>query len=493
MLAMVPHRVRKRLIALLLPLLLILYKFYKRRRRFPSGIKAVPGHWLLGNLPEANEAIKKCAHLHWWLQNHEKYGETVVAQFPMQPPMIDTTDPKIVEHILKVRFDNYIKGNWFRNNLTELLGNGIFNVDGVNWYSQRKTASVMFTHNQFKNHIWQSVQRNCSKMKEILFNTGANEQVDMFKLMNRFTLDTIGEIGFGKTVGSLDDPDTPFLKSFDVAQQVAVLRFIYPLWNVQKMFNVCNERGADAHFKMLDQYSRDVVRDLRYKVQGEGSDSFVGLFMKEAEKKGEPHDEDFMKDMVLNFLIAGRDTTAQALSWCLFLLTQHPAVEQRVLEEMRTVCKDRALSYDDLHKLEYLQAVINETLRLYPSVPTDNKVAVADDILPNGAYVPEGCVVQFNLFCMGRSRKLWGDDAHAFRPERWIGREAPSPYEFAVFNAGPRECLGKRLAYVEMKAALCCILDSVKLSLAMNPEDIKYDVQLTIGMSTGLPCFVQTR
>jgi len=235
------------------------------------------------------------------------------------------------------------------------------------------------------------------------------------------------------------------------------------------------------------------VRNLRNNVHSDGKDSFVGLFMKEADKRGEPHDEEFMKDMVLNFLIAGRDTTAHALSWCIFLIIQHPQVESRILDEINTVCGCNDLKYDDLKDLTYLQAVINETLRLYPSVPTDSKVATADDILPDGTVLGTGCVVQFNAYCMGRCAEIWGEDAAHFRPDRWLNSAPPSSYTYPVFNAGPRECLGKRLTLVEMKAALCSILRSVKLTLAIPAADVHYDFQLTIGMSSGLPCKVHAR
>jgi cytochrome P450 len=225
----------------------------------------------------------------------------------------------------------------------------------------------------------------------------------------------------------------------------------------------------------------------------EAGDSFVGVFMKEASKKGEAIDEEFMKDMVLNFLIAGRDTTAQGLSWCLYLLMGHPEVEQKMLDEIKEVCGDEELTYDQMGRLKYVQAVVDEALRLYPSVPADSKVSVADDTLPDGTFVPAGCVIQFNPYSMGRSKKLWGEDAELFRPERWIGAEMPSAFTYTVFNAGPRECLGKRLAWVEMKAILVGILRTVKLTLAVPRDEILPDVQLIIGMSSGLPCKVEAR
>merc|ERR1712019_94271 len=97
-------------------------------------------------------------------------------------------------------------------------------------------------------------------------------------------------------------------------------------------------------------------------------------------------------------------------------------------------------------------------------------------------------------YSMGRSKRIWGDDAQEFRPERWLEMQVPkSPYENPVFHAGPRECLGKRLALVEMKALLLTIIKEMRLTLAVPAEDVRPDLQLTLGMSTGLPCYCEPR
>mmetsp|Transcript_106045 Transcript_106045/g.300322 ORF Transcript_106045/g.300322 Transcript_106045/m.300322 type:complete len:95 (+) Transcript_106045:2-286(+) len=94
---------------------------------------------------------------------------------------------------------------------------------------------------------------------------------------------------------------------------------------------------------------------------------------------------------------------------------------------------------------------------------------------------------------MGRSKDIWGEDASDFKPERWEGRDFPSSFVYPVFNAGPRECLGKRLAWVEMRACLAEVFRAVRFELAVPRDSIKPDTQLTIGMSSGLPCRVFPR
>jgi fatty acid omega-hydroxylase len=194
----------------------------------------------------------------------------------------------------------------------------------------------------------------------------------------------------------------------------------------------------------------------------------------------------------LNFLIAGRDTTAQALSWAFFCLSEHPEAEARAREEVIAVCRQEEVAYEDMPKLPYLQAVISESLRLYPSVPMEMKYASQDDTWPDGTFVPKGSSVNYNVYGIGRDRSIWGEDAEMFRPERWLEMQgrAPGNYEYPVFNAGSRECLGRRLAMVEMKACLAILLPQVSLRLAVPASTITTDAQLTIGMRSGLPCFV---
>jgi len=193
-------------------------------------------------------------------------------------------------------------------------------------------------------------------------------------------------------------------------------------------------------------------------------------------------------------LIAGRDTTAQALSWTIYCLCLYPEVEAKARQEIVNVCGCAHPSYDDLNKFQYLQAVIHETLRLYPPVPMELKFAERDDTWPDGTRVPAGSAVLFHVYSMGRDKSLWGEDAQQYKPERWLQMDGlPDNYRYPVFNGGPRECLGRRLAMVEAKTCLAVLLQSVSFKLAVPADEVCVDSQLTLGMGRGLPCFVTSR
>ena len=481
----------------------VLYGLWKRWRNRPQGATFMPGHWLLGNLPQFLQASWRKEQLDFLCDQHRRLGRTLAMKFPFTSWWVVTTRPENVEHILSINFSNYPKGPWWQSKLVDLLGNGIFNADGQEWHQQRKTASRMFTANLFKEHIWVVVRRNARKLRDLLESTKPGQEVDIFNLMNRFTLDTIGEIGFGKCVGSLEDPSSPFLQSFDKAQQIAFQRFVVPVWRPLRWLGIGQERETQKHFQLLDEYSRSVAQDLRKGLSRDSGragiawedietrKSFIGLFLQDAQKRGEDLSDDYLRDLVLNFLIAGRDTTAQALSWAIYLLCMNPECEAKARREIRDVCGVRGPAYDDMNHLRYVQAVLSEALRLFPSVPLDAKYTLSDDILPDGTVVPQGTTVFYNLYAMGRDHAIWGKDAEVFRPERWLEMESPpSNYAYPVFNAGPRECLGRRLAIVEMKTCLAMILPELSFRLAIPADQVMPDAQLTIGMSRGLPCTV---
>jgi cytochrome P450 len=174
----------------------------------------------------------------------------------------------------------------------------------------------------------------------------------------------------------------------------------------------------------------------------------------------------------MNFMIAGRDTTAQAMSWATLMVARRPDVQTRVAEEAARVLGPAGsppLTYEALLAgLTYTQAVVSETLRLFPSVPKDGKVVVADDVLPGcGTAVRAGDVVAWSPFCMGRRVDLWGPDASEFKPERFLtGDSRPSPYKYPVFNAGPRTCLGQNMALAEAAYGLALVLRAHVVTLA---------------------------
>ncbi|PNX86088.1 cytochrome p450, partial [Trifolium pratense] len=209
-----------------------------------------------------------------------------------------------------------------------------------------------------------------------------------------------------------------------------------------------------------------------------------------------------LRDIILTFIIAGKDTTANTLSWFFYMLCKNPLVEDKIVQEIKDVTSsnESELSNIDefvsnltdviLDKMHYLHAALTETLRLYPVIPVNGRITDAPDVLPDGHKIEKGDGVYYLSYAMGRMSSIWGEDAEEFRPERWINNgifQPESPFKFIAFHAGPRMCLGKDFAYRQMKIVAMAILHFFKFKLANGTQNVTYEVMFTLHLDKGLP------
>ncbi|TXG74368.1 hypothetical protein EZV62_002947 [Acer yangbiense] len=422
-----------------------------------------------------------------------------------------TCHPKNIEHILRTRFDNYPKGPKWQTAFHDLLGQGIFNSDGETWLIQRKTAALEFTTRTLRQAMDRWVNRTIkNRLWKILDQAADNNlSVDLQDLLLRLTFDNICGLTFGKDPETLSPelPENPFSVAFDTATEATLQRMLYPgfLWKLQKLFCVGAEKRLKKSLEVVENYMNDAI-DARKEAP---SDDLLSRFMKKRDVDGNLFPSSVLQRIALNFVLAGRDTSSVALSWFFWLVMNHPDVERKIITEISTVLKetrgsdvqkwiDEPLVFDEADKLMYLKAALAETLRLYPSVPQDFKYVMSDDVLPDGTFVPAGSTVTYSIYSVGRMKTIWGEDCMEFRPERWLSAkedrfESPKDgYKFVAFNAGPRTCLGKDLAYLQMKSAASAVLLRYRLSPAPGHR-VEQKMSLTLFMKNGLRVFLHPR
>ena len=198
---------------------------------------------------------------------------------------------------------------------------------------------------------------------------------------------------------------------------------------------------------------------------------------------------------MLNFILAGRDTTAQTIMWGMYLLS----INEDICEKLYNEVKDVNIEYDELKDLKYTENFINEVLRLYPPVPTDGKSAIDHDVLPNGVRVHPAQTVAWLQNEMGRMKRYFPEPLKVI-PERWedwekynggvechLNKGAMIPFQY-----GPRICLGKQLAMYESKAVLALIVKKFKFELAPNQDVVRHP-NITICAKNGIKFKVKSR
>ncbi|KAI7902864.1 cytochrome P450 [Cokeromyces recurvatus] len=423
------------------------------------------------------------------------------------PRAIATIDPRNVEHILKHNFENYVKGPQFNTATGDLLGHGIFNANGEQWKYQRKTASHIFNVKNFRDRFTEVFVKELNVMSEYILDKAVNghEIIDFHDVMFRFTLDSFILLGFGVELDALKSKDkVPFAASFDACQLDSFQRFVNPFWKLTAAFkNFINpgEKTTTQHLKTVDNFAHQVIEERRQNPEANNNNDLLSRFMNAHNEHGQPLNNKELRDIVLNFVIAGRDTTAQALSWAFYMLLLHPRVENHLLKEIHEYITDELTNdasqlYEVIKKMTYAHAVFYEVLRLYPSVPANQKFALNDDVWPDGTAIRKGDYVMWCPWAQGRSEAVWGPDAREFRPERWITPDGElkreSQGQWPAFHAGPRVCLGQNLATLEALVAMIFLVKQYKFKLVPN-QNITYQVSLTLPMKEGMKVYVEKR
>lgn len=405
----------------------------------------------------------------------KKYGRTWGGGVPNVPGLNGAfffiIDEASVRHVLSENFENYQKGPAFRKMYGDLLGLGIFASDGDLWKVHRKVTSNMFS----KNLLRRTAEVTLSKLDEIaaLFRSrmesnaetsSASTSIDLQDIFFRLTFDTTSYVAFGCEMNSMQaGSQHPFAKAFDEMQLLITERMLDPLFELKRFLQIgSRERRISVLKRILADEASTIIKTRRRSVEDGcrlGPD-LLSRFLDHAKKVGQPLHDDELHSVVMNIMIAGRDTTACALSWGFYELTKRPHIVQKIVEEVEQICgkNNPDYSYDKICQLRYTHAVVMEVLRLHPSVPNDHKYAVGDDVLPDGTFVPAGAAVAWMPLSMGRSEEIWGEDALEFKPERFLDAKEPSLFTYPVFNPGPRTCLGKPLALSTMKMTLAYLL-----------------------------------
>ncbi|TMW62736.1 hypothetical protein Poli38472_005354 [Pythium oligandrum] len=293
-----------------------------------------------------------------------------------------------------------------------------------------------------------------------------------------------------------------FQFAFDRAQRNLRERFTRPqwFWTLQRALGV----GADGELKrdiaVIDDLVLGIITKSLHERENnsnrQGAVNIISLFLDHVDQTTDEDKDEYnpryLRDVVVTFVIAERDTTAQAMSWFFLELSRHPEVVKKIRSEIQKELpelyegKIAAPSMERVQQLTYLEAALKESLRLHPSVPFTLKTAARDVVLSDGSFIHKGWDIGILGYSMGRMTYIWGPDAEEYKPERWIdpetGKIIPiSAFKFFSFNAGPRMCLGKNLALMEMKIVAASILSRFDIHVE-NERDVTYELSITLPM-----------
>ncbi|KAF9940795.1 hypothetical protein BGZ75_005922 [Mortierella antarctica] len=480
----------------------ILYLLIKYRKT-AYGVRPrsdITGPWsvpLLGNIYQF-AILPRNQILQRQVRTHEQFGKVFTMTAPGVGRFINISSPDDIDHMLRINFWAYEKGPFLKNKLKPLVGEGIFGADGQHWKWQRKLASHIFNVKAFRNYTSDVF---CEEGDLVLNYLGtkadSGEVVDLQELFYKYTLDSFGEIAFGQSFGCLSKPgdEVPFAAAFDRLNHALSERLVSPLSGLKEWMHGTAGQ-VDRDVEIVNKFAYDVIRKRRQETDRKDRKDLMQLFMDTEGEDGEPLSDEMLKDTLNNFILAGRDTTAQALSWMFYLLHRSSAdhsMVKKLMEETDRELQGGYPTYESTKLQKYAESCFYEALRLYPSVPKNFKTCVEDDVLPSGVKVYKGERIGWSSWAMGRDEDIWGPDAKKYKPERWLSGEKPSPAKFVAFHLGPRTCLGQNFATIEAITLMSMMVQKFTFELVDPDLEPAYYPSLTLPMQHGLPVRVKRR
>nr|POF26049.1 cytochrome p450 52a2 [Quercus suber] len=401
-----------------------------------------------------------------------------------------TVDPANVQAMVATQFHDYETGELRYHQLKPALGRSIFTSDGKFWEHSRAMFRPQFSRENIND--LDSTDKSCADLLGVIGDSDASgwtRAVDVVPLLFNLTLDTATDFLFGESVnsqlaglqgtqkdaaqrsaGSAGAISTSknFISDLETIGRTMVIRT-----QIQNMYWIADGFGFRRALNRTTAFAQYFVERALEAAKSEKPTKKKYNLLSELVKQTQDRDE--LQNQTLAILFAGRDTTASLLGWAFARLALHPDIYQKLrVIILREFPIGEDITFSKLKSCRYLQHVLNETLRLHPTVPLNYRVAKHDTTLPVGGgpdhkspvAIPKGTSIVFSVYCMHRREDLWGEDVLDFKPERWEQR-IPA-WQYLPFSGGPRICLGQQFALTEASYVLVKTLQTFD---AIEPVD----------------------
>uniref|UniRef100_A0A668RVG4 unspecific monooxygenase n=1 Tax=Oreochromis aureus TaxID=47969 RepID=A0A668RVG4_OREAU len=396
---------------------------------------------------------------------HKKYGK-MWGIFDGRQPVLCITDPAMIKTILiKECYSFFTNRRNFR--LNGPLQDAVTVTEDDQWRRIRSVLSPSFTSGRLKEMFDIMKQHSAVLISSMKKKADKDEPLEMKEFFGPYSMDVVTSTAFSVDIDSLNNPSDPFVTNikkmlkFDL---FTVFPFMIPI--LEKLeFSFFPASVTDFFYAALQKIKTD----------RETSKQKVRLL----EWTSSSLTDHEILSQAMTFLFAGYETTSSSLTFLSYNLATNPQVMKKLQEEVDATFPNKApIQYQELMQMEYLDCVINESLRLFPIASRLERVAKAS-VEINGFVIPKGMVVMVPTWPMHRDPEIW-PEPEKFKPERFSkeNKETIDPYTYMPFGAGPRNCIGMRFALVVMKLAIVEILQRYSFSVCKETEiPIELDIQ----------------
>ena len=419
--------------------------------------------------------------------NFETYGHIYKTRMP-RASIIATDKPEFIQHVLQKNHKNYHKSDAQSVVLASQIGYGLLTVNGDYWLQQRRLIQPGF-HRQKLAELVNAMLVETNDFADLLERDHNNGKAfDISKSMMKLTFKVVAKALFSTAVDELQLNRIDYVIS---TLQHYVIRMIRRPWSLPPLYLDGTIKYYESLREEIDAILFGVLRERR--ATGKSYDDLLDMLINSKyEDTGLGMTDQQLRDESIILFLAGHETSANALSWTLYLLSQHPEVEQKLLNELNEVLGERDATFADLPKLEYTLQVINESMRLYPPAWIVDRIALNDDYLGDH-HVPKGSVLILYIYGVHRNPEYW-ETPLAFKPERFAKEAMKERHRYAYmpFGGGPRQCIGSNFALMEMQVVLAQLLRRFKFNCLPN-QKIDPEPLVTLRPRNGIQMTLEKR
>jgi enediyne biosynthesis protein E7 len=410
------------------------------------------GHFLLGNLREFRSDVLKLV-----TESAAVYGDIVRCR--LGPQIVHLLNhPDHIEQVLQKRAANYNKDTRSSAYIKSVTGDSLLTCNGEFWKRQRRMDQPAFHHRQIAGFA-EKMTASATKMLTEWENTNKDGKIlDISSEMARLTYSIVGQTLFSFDTGK--DAET-----VEKAMRVILPHVFsrlgqlinWPIWfptPSNRRFHRSLAEVDEVVYRIIDQHRRT-------QENGEPDTDLLAMLLRVRDgETGTGLDDSQLRNETITFLLAGHETTANALTWIFYLISQNPEVERQLLAEITQVLGDRIPTLQDIPKLTYTKTVIQETMRLYPPIWIIERRVIEEDVI-GGFTLPAGSSVVISPYALHRHPAFW-DRPEVFDPSRF--QHSP-PAAYIPFGAGPRFCIGNEFSMLEAHLITTMVMQKFQLRL----------------------------
>jgi cytochrome P450 len=405
-------------------------------------------------------------------QWHREHGDIVLLPVPGFRVWF-VQHPDLVHQVM-VRDHTSFRKDWYTRTLSELLGNGLLTNEGASWRTQRRLVQPSFHHTALQGYARAMV----AVTDRHLQGWSDDSELDAHGEMMHLTLQVVAATLFGADVA---DDAQRISDALDVWMH-GVRGFLGTGYRIPLAVPTPHNRRMQRALVELDDVVQGLVDHHRAEPR---DDTLLGMLIAATDEDGGGMSDRQLRDEALTLLMAGHETTAAWLTMALYLISQHPRVEERLHAEVDTVLQGRSPELSDVKDLPYTRALLDEVLRLYPPAYTMGREATVPVDL-GGHRIRPGDQVWASQWAIQRDPRFY-DNPDRFEPQRWLdglSKTLPKGAYFP-FGLGPRLCIGRRFAELEATLVLATIAQAWSLRLAPG-ETLKLMPTVTLRPESGL-------